>query len=229
MQRLRTYDDFLARIDQLGFLFLSDILPGMPSVVGETADGQWHTGDTDTDPWQWKDRAAAEKRFAFGCVLGGHKGFIAPRLYGAFVRACQPDGALEERHGEGLVKPAVWDLWQFFEGTPVLGTNDLNRLWKQSGRSPAGLDGAIRELQREFWITVAGNRRKLDRFGQPTGWAHLLYERVDTWAPAAWLAPADDMTVPQARDAILTAARRMAPDVSESAIIRTLRLPAIRL
>jgi len=37
------------------------------------------------------------------------------------------------------------------------------------------------------------------------------------------------MTVPQARDAILTAARRMAPDVSESAIIRTLRLPAIRL
>ncbi len=226
MAHLHTYGDFLARIDQAGFLFLSDVLSGMPSVWSETADAQWHTGDPDTDPWQWKDRAAAEKRLAFGCVLGGHKGFIAPRLYAAFVRACQPDGALEERHDEGLVKPAVWDLWQCFEETPVLGSNDLNRLWKQSGRKSGGLEGAIRELQREFWITVSGNRRKLDRFGQPTGWAHLLYERVDIWAPAEWLAPAAGMSAAQARASILDAARRMAPDVPTAAVIRTLRLPA---
>lgn len=224
MALLRTYEDFLSRVDSLGFLFLSDVLPGFPSVTGETAGGQWHTGEPDTDPWQWKDRIAVEKRAAFGCVLGGHKGFIAPRLYGAFLRTCQPDGALEERRAEGLVKPAVWELWQLFEATPVLGTNDLNRLWKQSGQRPAGLDGAIRELQREFWITVAGNRRKLDRFGQPTGWAHLLYERVDTWAPAQWLAPAETRSTAEACREILCAARLAAPEVQESAILRTLRL-----
>ena len=227
MALLHTYEDFLARIDALGFLYLSDVLPGFPSVAGETAGEQWHTGEPDTDPWQWKDRAAAEKRAAFGCVLGGHKGFIAPRLYSAFVRACQPDGALEERHDEGLVKPAVWDLWQCFEHTSVLGTNDLNRLWKLSGRKAAGLDGAIRELQREFWITVAGNRRKLDRYGQPTGWAHLLYERVDTWTPPQWLAPLDSLATADACHAILSAARQAAPAVPETAILRALRLPSV--
>jgi hypothetical protein len=47
---LTTYADFLARVEALGFMALSQILPGLPSLGGETAENLWHTG-LDTDPW----------------------------------------------------------------------------------------------------------------------------------------------------------------------------------
>ncbi len=80
---LMTYEDFLDRVETLGFMAFSPLLPGLPSLGGETPENLWHTGQ-DTDPWRWKDRAAEEKRLAYGCILGGHKGFISQRMYPVF-------------------------------------------------------------------------------------------------------------------------------------------------
>jgi hypothetical protein len=225
--KLHHYEDFLERVETLGFLFLTDALPGFPSVLNETGADQWHTGETETDPWQWKDRAAAEKKLAFGCLLGGHKGFIAPWLHADFMRVCQPAGALEERWHEGALRPAVWDLWQQFEQRPILGSNDLSAWWKgMDHKGNAGLDTAIRELQREFFVTVAGNRQKRNRLGEPYGWPHLLYERVDTWRPTTWPAVAEtEPNMAAARARILDAGKKAAPDVSARALAKVLRLP----
>ncbi len=224
MHQLLRYSDFLERVDTLGFLFLTDVLPGFPSVSAETRGKQWHTGESDTDPWQWKDRAAAEKRMAFGCLLGGHKGFIAPWLHADFMRVCQPAGALEERWIDGALRPAVWDLWQLFEQHPVLGSNDLSAYWKATGhKGTSGLDSAIRDLQREFWITVAGNRQKRNRQGEPYGWPHLLYERVDAWRPTSWPASAE-AEVNASRARILAAGKKAAPGIAAQALAKVLRM-----
>ena len=86
---LNTYDEFIARVEALGFMALSPLVPGLPSLGGETAESQWHTG-LDSDPWRWKDRAAEEKRLAYGCILGGHKGFVTRRMYPIFYAAFHP-------------------------------------------------------------------------------------------------------------------------------------------
>jgi len=62
---LITYEEFLHRVDELGFMALSDFLAGFPSVSEETLEENWHTGDPDTDPWCWKQRAATEKPKSF--------------------------------------------------------------------------------------------------------------------------------------------------------------------
>jgi hypothetical protein len=77
---LTTYEDFVARVESLGFMALSPLLPGLPSLGGETPESLWHTG-LDTDPWRWKDRAAEEKCLAYGCILGGHKGLPSNALH----------------------------------------------------------------------------------------------------------------------------------------------------
>ncbi len=221
MKTIRTYEDFVVRVEEAGFLPLSPVLDNMPSVSTETADGQWHTGDPETDPWQWKDRIAVEKRAAFGCLIGGNKGFISPRLYPAFLRAFQPAEELEERWSQGLVKPVVWETWQQFENQSVLSTSDLHRFWKMAGKKgTSAMDGALRELQMQFRITVAGNRRKLDRFGQPCGWPSLLYERVDTWAPEDWQTAAERMDPAEARETILKAAAALAPEADPKTLFR---------
>ena len=92
---LITYENFFARIQSLGFLALSHLLPGLPSLGEETPESLWHTG-LDTDPWHWKDRVAEEKRLAYGCILGGHKGFVTQRMYPIFYAAFQPTLSMPE-------------------------------------------------------------------------------------------------------------------------------------
>ena len=73
MTMINNYNEFLNRVNELGFMALSNIFPGFPALSEETPKEIWHTGDYNTDPWCWKDRAAQEKQLAFGCILGGNK------------------------------------------------------------------------------------------------------------------------------------------------------------
>src|SRR5262245_30221152 len=103
MAKLTRYQDFLDRVDELGFMALSRLLPGLPSLSEETPRSIWHTGDDDTDPWHWKDRAAEEKRLAYGCILGGHKGFVSARMYPVFYAAYHPAESMPDRWAMGQV------------------------------------------------------------------------------------------------------------------------------
>jgi hypothetical protein len=54
MTKLTKYEDFIERVNELGFMAFSNTLPGFPSLVEETPGNIWHTGEPDTDPWRWE-------------------------------------------------------------------------------------------------------------------------------------------------------------------------------
>lgn len=199
--QLNTYEQFLARVEELGFLPLSPLCTGLPSLCSETAESAWHTG-LETDPWQWKDRSAVEKRLAYGCILGGHKGFITNRMYPIFFAACHPVEPMAERWAAGSVSARVWKIWQLFEEH---GAINVSRLRQILGEKGSAVDSALEQLQREFYITVDGNDRKLSAKGEPYGWPVIRYRRVADWAPAGWLDESDAWTRAEARQSILAA------------------------
>ncbi len=210
MAKLTRYQDFLDRVDELGFMPLSPLLPGLPSLSDETPKPIWHTGDAETDPWRWKDRAAEEKRLAYGCILGGHKGFVSARLYQVFYAAYHPAEPMRERYGSGTVNQITWRLWQLFEERSALNTSSIRRL---AGAAPkpgtSQVDAGLKELQRDYYITVAGNERKVSQDGRPYGWPACLYCRVIDWAPADWIGGATAWRRDDAREAILDAGAGM--------------------
>jgi len=219
---LTTYEEFLARAEALGFLALSPIFPGMPSLGGETAPGQWHTG-LESDPWRWKDRVAQEKRLAYGCILGGHKGFVTRRMYPIFHAAFHPVEAMPERWAAGTVSPVVWQLWQLFEEKGVLNISQVRQSLAGSGRLAASaVDAAVKQLQSEFYITVDGNERKVSAKGEFYGWPVIRYRRVTDWAPAGWLEGVSDWPAEEARNLILEDGVGMSTGVGRQALARKL-------
>jgi hypothetical protein len=110
--KLTNYEDFLARVDELGFMSLG--CRAFPALFGEVPEGV-HTGDPDVDPWCWKDRAAKEKKVAFGCILGGHKGFVSVRMYPLFYAAYHPVEPIEDLWASGELDQTTWRLWRLFE------------------------------------------------------------------------------------------------------------------
>lgn len=222
---LNTYEDFIERVNQLGYMSFSNLLPGFPSLDRETRPEQWHTGDPETDPWQWKDRAANERKLAFGCLLGGHKGFISESLYPYFYAACHPRGAMEERWAEGAISYTEWQIWQIFCQNGEPDTGEIRRLMGVTKKQGANkVDNAMKELQRTFYITVSGNRRKLNRRGEPYGWAVNTYMKVTDWAPESWLAKADKISREEAVARILDVGISISNSVERKELARVLKL-----
>lgn len=223
MAQLRKYQDFLDRVDELGFMALSNILPGFPSLSEETAKEMWHTSDFDTDPWCWKDRAADEKRLAFGCILGGHKGFVSARMYPVFYAACHPTESMEDRRMSGLVNQMTWQLWQLFKEKTLLSTSEIRQEMGVSLKKGGNrVDTAIKELQQYYYITVAGNRRKLDKYGQPYGWPANIYDKVMNWVPAEWMKEISTLQREEAKEEILRVGVSIGKNISYSELAKTL-------
>jgi hypothetical protein len=168
--KLTSYEDFIARVESLGFMALSPLLPGFPSLSDETRECLWHTG-LDTDHWRWKDRVAEEKRLAYGCILGGNKGFVARRMYPVFYAAFHPRLSMPERCASGTVNQRTWQAWQLFEEKCILNTSQVRKiLGVRRKQGASAVDRAIQQLQREYYITIDGNERKISAKGEFYGW-----------------------------------------------------------
>jgi hypothetical protein len=180
---LKTYAEFLAFAEEVGVMvFAGKFVEGFPNLDRLTSPFQWHTGDPETDPWQWRDRTAQEKRLAFGNILGGHKGFVSEKLYPLFYSACRPDGSMEERWRWGQLKKTVYDVYRLFEENGPLDTAELRRRMQVRKSEGAGaVDRAVVRLQSEFHITVCGSKRKVSFDGQEYGWPANTYCLVDVW------------------------------------------------
>jgi hypothetical protein len=221
---LTTYEDFAARVEALGFMALSSILTGLPSLSSETLEQQWHTG-LDSDPWIWKDRAAEEKRLAYGCILGGHKGFVAPRMYPIFYAAFHPAQSMPERWAAGMLNQTSWRLWQLFEEKGTLNISQVRKIMGVGPKSGASaVDAGIVQLQREYFITVDGNDRKVSAKGEFYGWPVIRYCRVTDWAPAGWPDAAKDWLPDEARALILDDGVAMSQGIERQALARKLGL-----
>jgi len=216
---LTTYEAFVARVESLGFMALSEILPGLPSLGGETPASAWHTG-LDTDPWRWKDRVAEEKRLAYGCILGKHKGFVSARMYPVFYAAFHPVYSISERQASGTLSQKTGQLWKLFEEKGMLNVSQI----RQSLGSGSGVDSAVQQLQQEYYITVDGNDRKLSAKGEVYGWPVIRYRRVIDWAPAGWLDNTKAWSVEAARESILDEGVAMSDGVKRQALAKKLGL-----
>jgi len=224
---LTTYPSFLSRVEELGFMPFSRFLPGFPSVAAETPSNIWYTGVEDTDPWRWKDRAAEEKRLAYGCILGGHKGFVTGRMYPIFLAAYRPAQSMPELYAAGLVEQMVYRLWQLFDEYRTLDTHRLRRLMGVNKSTSSRVDAILRCLQQEYAITVSGSAQKVSASGQLYGWRSNIYTLVEDWAPSSWLQEAGEWSAEEARALILDDALAMSQGISRDVIAQKLGIPEI--
>lgn len=221
---LTTYEDFIARVESLGFMALSHLLPGLPSLGDETAESVWHTC-LDSDPWRWKDRVAEEKRLAYGCILGGQKGFVSQRMYPIFYAAYHPARSMPERWASGTLSQMTWRLWQLFKEKSTLNISRVRHsLGVNREHRTSEIDTALRQLQQEYYITVDGNERKVSAKGEFYGWPIIRYRRVVDWAPDGWLDSAKDWSAEEARELILDDGVAMSAGVNRQDLAKKLNL-----
>lgn len=218
MALLMRYQDFLERVDELGFMPYSNILPGLPSLHDETPKSIWYTRNTDTDPSCWKDRVSGEKKLAYGSIIGGNKGFVSERMYAKFYAAYHMETSMQERWESGQVNEMTWKLWNMFEKALIYGTSELrNTLGVTPKDGGSRMDKSLAELQYYFYITISKTEQRIDKKGNPYGAPQNVYEKVLNWVPKDWMKDFGT-SKEEARELIIQTAISMGQNISRNQV-----------
>jgi hypothetical protein len=225
LERVKFYKDFVEKVEELGFMPFSPILDGLLHFPEYTVQSNWFTDDPDTDPWLWKYRATREKKLAFGNILGGQKGFVSSRMYPVFYTVFRPQESFEERWEQGLVNAATRKLWQLFNNYGMLSTSDMRKaLGVTLKKGGSHLDASIKDLQRDFYVTVNGAALKTGKQGKQYGWYENIYVRVADWAPKEWGITKSGLNKEQAKREILYAALAVNSQLDRNKLAKKLGL-----
>ena len=83
---IRTIEEASSLIHTIGFLPLfSNSIPGF-SLEEHVPAFVWFTGDSVTDPWEWRMQLAADASIAYGKFFNRTAGFISKNFFPTFAR-----------------------------------------------------------------------------------------------------------------------------------------------
>lgn len=173
--RVRSWEELLDWIDEIGFLPLfRNEIDGF-SVEEHTSDLYWWTGDPAQDPWEWRELMARSGRAAYGKFFGKKAGFISKAWFPHFANYRRDGYDFDSRWDEELASMRAKKIMDQFEESPELFSFQLKQ---QAGFGKGGeknFDGVVTELQMQTYLIIRDFRQRLNKKGVPYGWPISVY------------------------------------------------------
>ena len=161
--------------------------PSFPGTWESPAAGspvRWHTGDPETDPWEWRMRVLEERDdVAYAKLFFRTSGYIVWPLYPLFYAVRRRGESLEEAYRRGTVSGAAKRIYDVLAASGGVALHDLKLLGRFSKGEKSAFDRALTDLQSRMFITVCGREQKRDKNGRAYGWSSTVFTTVeDFWA-----------------------------------------------
>lgn len=173
--RIRTWQELINWINEVGFLplFANDI-EGF-SVEEHVSPNYWWTGNQEQDPWEWREIIAADKQVAYGKFFSGKAGFISLEWLPYFVNFRRNGYDFDARWEDGLAsrrEKLIMDLLTDHDedGDLIFPKRDIlsTELKKLAGFGKGGeknYPGIMTGLQMQLYLVVSGFQRRTNKKG----------------------------------------------------------------
>ena len=214
---VQNYDDFCARLLDSGFSMAGGNTKGIYAVVPfdwtEQPEGtpvRWHTGDPETDPWEWRMRVLNERNdIAYSKVFFRTSGYITRELYPYFLAVRRPL-SFDEEWTNGGISAECRRVYDEIRTRGRLATHELRAIC-----GGEGLQKALTELQMRLFITICGFEQKRNKFGEPYGWHNAVYCTTESfWGGDI----SSDLDGDEAFELIRERVRRFSPQADDRTI-----------
>ena len=178
--RIRTPEELINYINQVGFLPLfANEVPGF-SAEEHVSPLFWWTGDPEQDPWLWREIIARSGRVAYGKFFNRKTGFISKEWLPAFANY--------RRNGYDF--DALWDdemasfrekkIMDLFETEDELYSFEIKKKAGFGKEGEKNFEGVITSLQMKGYLTVRDFRkRRRKKDGKEYGWPISVYSTME--------------------------------------------------
>ncbi|MGN1340643.1 MAG: hypothetical protein ACI4WS_10155 [Oscillospiraceae bacterium] len=180
---VQNYEEFCARLLESGFSLGGGSDKGIYAIVPfdwteQPADTpvRWHTGDPDTDPWEWRMRVLEQRSdIAYAKVFFRGSGYITEEWYSSFFAARRKGRTFEEMWQDGLVSDLARRIYTAVSENGRVPMHDIKELAGIHGETSAKIEKAMTELQMGMFLTICGRAQKLNKFGEAYGWSSTVF------------------------------------------------------
>ena len=215
---IRTWQELVHRIDEIGFLPLfQNGIEGF-SVEEHTAGCCWWSGDPRQDPWEWRQLMARSGQVAYGKFFGRKAGFISKAWFPHFANWRRDGYDFDSRWDEGLVNLRQKRIMDQFSRRDQRCSFELRELAGFGKGGQKNFEGVVTDLQMGGYLLIQDFRRRLNRMGQPYGWPVSVYGTPEALWGAEHVASAYGTEPARSRELIAGQLRRNFPAATPDAL-----------
>ena len=162
----------------------------------------WHTGDPETDPWEWRIRILNERDdIAYGKCFFKKSGYITQEYYPYFLALRRAGRGFGDAYADGLISHHAKRIYEAVGEYGDLPVGEIKRIGGFSREEKSRFDAALTELQMRLYLTICGTRRRVNAEGEEYGWdttmlctTERFWESTDVFTKAAKLDEAEAYT-----------------------------------
>lgn len=226
--KIYNYDDFCDELLKAGFSMAGGNADGIYSVIPfswnnapEDSTIKWHTGNRETDPWEWRIRVLEERGdIAYSKLFFKKGGYITKDWYPYFFTARRGGLTLKEAYLDGTISRYAKLIYGLIEDYGVLPLHGIKQLGGFTKEHKSKFDSALVELQMKMYITMCGRKQKQTLQGAEYGWASTMFCTVENFFDKSVFDKADKISVNDAIDKITEQIYRLNPSAEEKRIKR---------
>ncbi|MDD4164309.1 MAG: hypothetical protein PHD46_02420 [Eubacteriales bacterium] len=189
--KIHSFSDFCDALSDCGFSMGGGNAKGIYSVIPygwEQQDNidspvKWHTGNPETDPWEWRMRVLEERKdIAYSKVFFRASGFITKDWYEYFYAVRRRGYSFEEAYADGMINRNEKRIYEVILENGETAFHEVKQLCGFSGEESSKFEQAVIDLQMKMYITICGRSRRINRRGEAYGWNSTVFTTVeDFW------------------------------------------------
>ena len=180
---IKNYSDFIKALLEAGF---SGSIGGKDEGVyglfrygwgAEEETGiQWHTGNPDTDPWQWRIRVLSERDdIAYSKIFFKKAGYITKERYPYFLAARRGKKSFEDEYSDGRISRFAKRIYDAVSENERLALDEIKRVAGFSREDKSKFDSALTELQMKMYLTMCDIYYKISKTGEEYGFSSTVF------------------------------------------------------
>lgn len=227
---LHNFSDFCTALYECGFSMGGGNAKGIYAILSYGCQEQgnfdspikWHTGEPETDPWEWRMRVLEERDdIAYSKFFFRTSGYITKEWYPYFYAVRRQGGAFEEAYENGTVSGTAKKIYEIVSGGKI-AMNEIKQVGGFHREDNAKFERAIVELQLRMFITICGRAQKRNKYGEGYGWNSTVFATVeDFWSERGCSIP--DLDPSRSYDKIKAQILKLNPEAERKKIDKFIR------
>ena len=219
LYNIQNFDDFVRHLLSAGFS-LGGSADGIFSLVpwswNEPAPYdtpvKWHTGEPETDPWEWRMRVLEERSdIAYGKVFLRKSGFITREYYPLFLAVRRGKRSFDQTYADGEMRHECKRIYDVLRQQGALPLELLKAEAGFTKESKNAFDRALQDLQMKLYVTLCGRNQRFFADGKE-GWASTVLTTTEAFWGQEVFAEAAELTPEEAEARLFSRISALNPD-----------------
>lgn len=189
------------------------------AVLPEDTPVRWHTGDPETDPWEWRMRVLEERDdVAYAKVFFGTSGYITKEWYSYFISARRRGTDFTAAYENGEISHTAKTVYDIVSGHGAAALHEIKLLGGFAKEDKSRFDKAITELQMKMFITMCGRVSRKSHTGEEYGWKATVFTTPESFFGEEFIAEALKIPAKEAEEKIRGQVLKLNPSAEERKI-----------